>query len=34
MIFEDNKEWQQYQLEEEGITRPTRCPFKKFISKK
>jgi FPC/CPF motif-containing protein YcgG len=31
---EDNKEWQQYQLEEEGITRPTRCPFKKFISKK
>jgi FPC/CPF motif-containing protein YcgG len=28
---EDNKEWQQYQLEEEGITRPTRCPFKKDI---
>jgi FPC/CPF motif-containing protein YcgG len=29
---EDNKEWQQYQLEEEGITRPARCPFKKLIS--
>ena len=24
---ESNKEWKQYQLEEEGMRRPDRCPF-------
>ncbi|WP_218883679.1 YqcI/YcgG family protein [Burkholderia guangdongensis] len=25
----DNREWQQYQLHEEGIEKPARCPFRK-----